>query len=826
MRTLDLTGHQWTVTKKGSAEATPATVPGCVHTDLMNAGKIDDPFFRDNELDLFWIGESDWVYTRTVDVPASLLDHDRVLLQCDGLDTLATITLNGKTVGTTDNMFRSWEFDVAKVLKAGVNELRITFASAAKEGQRRNRIHRLEAVGDGSRNVLGGNHIRKEQCNFGWDWGPACVTAGIWRPLRLVAFNTARLAEIDTRQTHRKNRVDLDIAITSDVAARGPLRAAVTLRSGKALVAEQTVPLRTGTGKAQLTVKNPKLWWPNGMGDQHLYTLDVQLLDAGDKTLDRKSNRIGLRTIQCVQKDDQWGRSFYFEVNGVPFFAKGGNWIPADAFATRVTDERYADLLTSCADANMNMLRVWGGGIYEQDVFYDLCDELGLVIWQDFMYACAAYPTDEPEFFANGKAEAEENVKRLRHHACIGFYCGNNEVEMCGLVKDDIPYRMLWKDYKAFFDRELARVVRKLHPEISYIPSSQFSPTGDRRFSSNPACGDAHVWNVWHLKEPFEWYRTSLHRFCSEYGFQSFPEPRTLDTVTLPEDRNLTSRIMEHHQRSGIGNSLIMHYMLSWFRMPIGFENTVWLSQIQQGLAIKYAVEHWRRHMPRCMGSLYWQINDTWQGPTWASLDYFGRWKALHYMARAFYAPLLVTGLEDMDAKTVELHVSNTTPNAATGTVQWTLTDASGKTVREGKSPAKVAGNRNARVAKLDLSKDADTHGAENLILWVELLVGRKVVSRNVVLLVRPKHIELEDPKLKTTFTKGKRAGTFNVTLAASKPALWAWIALENCDARFTDNFVCVRPGLPITIEVTPSEPMTLAEVRKQLTVRSIIDTY
>ena len=562
------------------------------------------------------------------------------------------------------------------------------------------------------------------------------------------------------------------------------------------------------------------------MGEQHLYALDVKLLDADGNTIDRKQSRLGLRTIQCVQKDDQWGRSFYFEVNGVPFFAKGGNWIPADAFATRVTHERYADLLTSCVDANMNMLRVWGGGIYEQDVFYDLCDELGLVIWQDFMYACAAYPTDEPEFFANAKAEAEDNVKRLRHHPCIGFYCGNNEVEMCGLVKDDIPYRMLWKDYKAFFDKALAKVVRQLHPEISYIPSSQFSPTGDRRFSSNPACGDAHVWNVWHLKEPFEWYRTSLHRFCSEYGFQSFPEPRTLATIADPEDLNLTSRVMEHHQRSGIGNSLIMHYMLSWFRMPVGFESTVWLSQIQQGLAIKYAVEHWRRHMPRCMGSLYWQINDTWQGPTWASLDYFGRWKALHYMAKDFYTPLLVTGLEDMDAKTVELHVSNTTAKAAEGTVQWTLTTAAGKTVREGKSTAKVPANRDTRVTTLKLAANAKEHGAENLILWLELLVGRKVVSRNVVLLVRPKHIELQQPKLKAVVAKGKREGTFNVTLSAAKPAMWTWIELEGLDARYSNNFVCVRPGLPITIELTPRDAMTLAEIRKLLKVTSLFDTY
>ena len=575
-----------------------------------------------------------------------------------------------------------------------------------------------------------------------------------------------------------------------------------------------------------MTVRQPKLWWPNGMGEQHLYTLDVQLLDADGARLDCKQQRIGLRTIRNVRENDKWGQSFYFEVNGQPFFAKGGNWIPADQFANRVTRQRYADLLGSCADANMNMLRVWGGGIYEDEAFYDLCDELGLMIWQDFMYACAAYPTDEPAFFESAKLEAIENVKRLRQHPCIAFYCGNNEVEMCGLVKDDIPFRMTWAMYKPFFDKMLAGVVKKHHPGIDYIPSSQFSPTGDRRNSSNPACGDAHVWNVWHLKEPFEWYRTSLHRFCSEYGFQSFPEPRTLEAFTEPEDRNLTSRVMEHHQRSGIGNALIAHYMLSWFRMPVGFENTVWLSQIQQGLAIKYAVEHWRRHMPRCMGSLYWQINDTWPGPTWASLDYFGRWKALHYMARAFYAPLLVTGLEDLDTKSVELHVSNTTATAASGTVQWTLTTAAGQTVDKGKSPVRAPANANKRITTLDLRHAAATHGEGNLLLWVELLVGRKVVSRNLIHLVRPKHIELQDPKLKAVVQCGRAEGTYTVTLSATRPALWTWLELEDLDARFTNNFVSVRPGLPVTIEVTPREKTTVSDIRKSLKARSLFDTY
>jgi beta-mannosidase len=825
MQLLDLCGNQWAVVKKNANDPIPATVPGCIHTDLMAAGKLDDPFYRDNELDQFWVGEDDWVYTRTFDVPAALLKHDRVLLQCDGLDTLAEVRLNGKLLGRTDNMFRSWEFEVAKVLLAGKNELSVTFASAVKEGKRRNDANPLITVGD-EHKVVGSNHIRKEQCNFGWDWGPRCPTAGIWRPLRLVAFSTARLDEVDARQTHKRNRVDLDVAVSADTTARAALTAAVTLRYGRTIVAEDTVALRRGRGAVALTVRDPKLWWPSGMGDQPLYTLEVKLLDAGGKTLDTRTRRLGLRTIRCVQEDDQWGRSFYFEVNGQSFFAKGGNWIPADVFANRVTPERYEDLLQSCVEANMNMLRVWGGGIYEQDVFYDLCDELGLVIWQDFMYACAAYPANEPEFVANAKIEAEENVRRLRHHACIGFYCGNNEVEMCGMVKDDIPERMLWKDYKMFFDRMHAQIIRRLHPEIDYIPSSQYSPTGDRRFSSNPACGDAHVWNVWHLKEPFEWYRTSLHRFCSEYGFQSFPEPRTLETIAKPEDLNLTSQVMEHHQRSGIGNSLIMHYMLSWFRMPVGFENTVWLSQIQQGLAIKYAVEHWRRHMPRCMGSLYWQINDTWPGPTWASLDYYGRWKALHYMARAFYAPLLITGLEDLEKNTVELHVSNTTAKAVEGKAQFAITTASGELIIGGDCDANAPANANKRVALLDLNELVATHPVEDLIVWIEFLVGRKVVSRNVVTLVRPKYIALQKPTIKTTVTKGRRAGTFKVTLSSNKPALWAWAELEGADARYSDNFLCLRPGLPITIDVTPREAMTLTEVRKRLRIRSIFDTY
>ncbi|MEZ4720055.1 MAG: glycoside hydrolase family 2 protein [Caldilineaceae bacterium] len=525
-----------------------------------------------------------------------------------------------------------------------------------------------------------------------------------------------------------------------------------------------------------------------------------------------------------MREDDQWGESFCFAVNGVPFFAKGANWIPADTFATRLTPADYARLIDDAVAANMNMLRVWGGGIYEDDVFYDLCDERGICIWQDFIFACATYPTFDPEWMASVRAEAEDNVRRIRHHACLALWCGNNELEQ-GLVGDEwTAHTMSWEDYSRLYDQMLPAIVHELDPDTDYWPCSPHSPRGDRRDFNNPNWGDAHLWSVWHGRQPFEWYRTCEHRFNSEFGFQSFPEPRTVRTYTAPEDRNITSFVMEHHQRSGIGNSTIIHYMLDWFRLPTDFDMTLWLSQILQGMAIKYAVEHWRRAMPRGMGTLYWQLNDCWQVASWSSIDYFGNWKALHYMARHFFAPLLISGLEDLDKGTVEIHVTSDLAAPVDATVRWVLTDLAGTEIARRESPVTVGPRADHLVETLALRNWLDEFDARGLLLWLELDVDGVTVATNLVNFARPKHLELPEPTITAVVTPA--GAGYDVTLETDRPSLWTWLELTDVPARYSDNFIHLRPGAPVTVHVEPSGDLNRAEFAWQLRVRSLKDTY
>jgi beta-mannosidase len=512
-------------------------------------------------------------------------------------------------------------------------------------------------------------------------------------------------------------------------------------------------------------------------------------------------------------------------VNGVSFYVNGAIGLPAYTFPVRVDLEWYRELLESAAAGNMNMLRVWGGGISEDDAFYELCDELGLCIWQDFMFACAAYPTFDQAFMASVRAEAEDNVRRLRHHACLALWCGNNELEQ-GLVGDEwTNSTMSWADYTRLFDQMLPQIVARLDPQTDYWPGSPHSPLGNREDWNNPHWGDAHIWDVWHGKEPFEFYRTCKHRFNSEFGFQSFPGPRTVAAYTESEDHNITGYVMEHHQRHPAGNQTIMHYMLDWFRLPTSFEMTLWLSQIQQGMAMKYAVEHWRRSMPRGMGTLYWQLNDTWPAASWSSLDYYRRWKALQYMARDFFAPLLISAVEEETTGRVEVHVTSDATAAQDGIVHWRLMTTGGDFVARDTLPINISPRQSRCVTTLDLKQNLETYGVHRLLLSLTLSAGERQLSDNLVLWSRPKHLALANPEIQTSITAGGD-GTFQVTLQAARPALWTWLTLDETAARFDDNFFHLLPNEPQTVTILPKEDLDIEVVRDGLRVHSLYDTY
>jgi beta-mannosidase len=824
MKTLTLNG-EWKLSKRGEDEIIPAVVPGCVHLDLQAAEMIPDPYYRDNELDLMWIGETDWTYQRQFTVSNELLAHERITLCCHGLDTLATITLNDTQVAKTENMFRTYEFDVKPHLIEGQNSIRIDFQAAMPYVQDKQAQRRLPAWTHDK--LEGGNWLRKEPCNFGWDWGPMLVTCGIWREIELVASNGPRLVDVLVLQDHDHSQgVGLEIAVQTDRVSTEDVTAKISIAFEGQTIEEITLTLSGQTIRAEMVIEQAHLWWPNGMGEQPLYDLKVDLYSASGEVLDQQTKRIGLRTLKLKRPADEWGESFHFSVNGVPFFAKGANWIPADVFARRVTSADYERLLEDAVAANMNMIRVWGGGIYEENIFYDLCDELGLCVWQDFIFACATYPTFDEDFMTNVKVEAEQNVRRIRHHACLALWCGNNELEQ-GLTADTwTDDAMSWEDYGLLFDELLPEVVKRLDPQRDYWPSSAHSPLGERADWNNPTCGDAHLWEVWHGWQPFEWYRTSQHRFCSEFGFQSFPKPSTVETYTAPADHNITSYIMEHHQRSRIGNSTIVHYMVDWFRLPTSFEMTLWLSQILQGMAIKYAVEHWRRNMPRSMGALYWQLNDCWQVASWSSIDYFGHWKALHHMARDFFTPVLISGVEDWETGTVDIHVTNDRQQAVSGEVVWSLYDVWGGCLAKGQIPASVPPQQNFFVEQLDMGDDLDQHGPRALMVHLDFLEDGQSLSQNTLFFGRPKHLELQTPHIQVSVQE-MVDHQFQVQLDSDLPALWVWLEIEDHSVRFSKNFFHLMPGKSAKdIIITLEEALTLAEFQKQLRLRSLVDTY
>ena len=811
--------------ERADFQSVPAEVPGTLYADLLDNGLIDDPLYRDNEASCQWIGESGWCYERQFELTESQVACTITELICEGLDTLATVSINGHPVLEANNQFRTWRVDVTNKIQTGINTIRVSFRSVFPFIQGRQEERWLNGAGVGVYQPDGGSRVRKSPCNFGWDWGPKLITCGICAPIHLHFREHVEIENVHVRQTHLDNGlVDLVLNTELNKVAESGMTLEVILTAPDESSVQKSISLHAEHQHSiTLTVENPELWWPNGLGDHPLYTLEVTIYCDGE-AISHWIRQIGLRTIKLGRHPDQWGESFQFEVNGRPIFSKGANWIPPDVFPTRATPELYEQLIKASADANMNMLRAWGGGIYESDVFFDLCDRYGILVWQDFMFACAAYPVYEEGFMDNVVAEVKDNILRIRHHACLALWCGNNEIEHVGNVLGDDCGCMTWDEYRLLFDNVLQQQVLAYDPDTPYWPSSPHTPIGDRLADSDPTCGDAHLWDVWHGGKPFELYRTCEHRFASEFGFQSFPEPATIRTYCEPEDFNISSYMMEYHQRSPIGNSAIITYLLSWFNMPKNFHSTIWLSHVLQGMAMKYAIEHWRRSMPRGMGTLYWQLNDCWGGPSWSSIDYLGKWKALHYMARDFYSPLLISGVEDRDTLSVDIHTTNDTYNSHSAQVRATWASCSGDILQEDTLNLEVKPFCNTKVLT---TKYTGEHHARDLILHYELIVDGLVVSKNMSLFCQPKHLELQQPKISHEVTED--GSELVLSLATNVPALWVWIEHPQL-ACISNQFFHLLPNQSqqVRLSFTPERDITdiLDTVSNDILISSLRDTF
>jgi beta-mannosidase len=744
----------------------------------------------------------------------------RPFLVCDGLDTLAEVSLNGKALGAADNQFRSWRWEVGGVLLEGENEVKILFHSPLAFIRARQQERPLTGGGD----IPGGPYLRKSPYHWGWDWGPKLPAIGIWKDIRLEGFSDAGLEDVHVRQHHADGKVRVGVRCTAASFSGKPLFLRVRLHAPDGTRLEETAPVSGGAAEVAIAVENPRLWWPNGMGAQDLHHLAVTL-ETGGAVLDRRAYSLGLRTVELRREPDAWGESFTFVVNGVPLFAKGADWIPADSFTPRVSDARMSSLLQSAADANMNMLRVWGGGTYGEERFYDLCDRLGLLVWQDFIFACGIYPDDDA-FAENVRLEAVENIRRLRHRASLALWCGNNEMEQGWVewkwkIPDNPDNERLKAGYDRMFHRLLPGVVAREDPDRPYWPSSASSgepfvdPNGQQR-------GDMHYWGVWHGRLPFTAYREQFPRFASEFGFQSLPPFETIKTFTAPADRNLTSYVMEHRQRSGPGNRVILSQMLDTFRLPKDFPSLAYLSMLLQAEGMRIGVEHWRRNRARVGGTIIWQLNDCWPAISWSSLDYFGRWKAMHYAAKRFYAPLLLS-VADCGMRR-EIHVTNDLPRPWEGMARWRLETLEGKVVSRGSENVAAAPLADTPVRELDFTGRISEEARRDTVLVCELWRGRKKTASCVSPFAPIKHLELARPGLKAKVGRGKDGLVIDVS--AENLALFVELSLRGADAAFSDNYFDLPAGASARITAPLPAGWTLARARKALRIRSLIDSY
>lgn len=814
-----LLNDNWRLTRVGEEsgalkDGVSTHVPCSVYHTLYENDIIEDPFYRDNELKYLSLMDYDYCFSSFFEISEDQLNKDGLLLCFDGLDTLADIYINDELIGVAFNMHRKWEYNLLDVpgLKVGENKLCVVLHSPTKYIKEQNEIVYTGGSGDC---MKGFPHLRKAHCMFGWDWGPRIPDMGIYRDVYILEVDGARIDSVYVTQNHTDKEVTLSFDVITERFCEefdGDIAISVTSPDGV------TVSIDYEESE-EIVIENPLLWWPHGYGDQPLYLVTVALICDGE-VIDVWKKRIGLRTLTVNTDKDQWGENFAHEINGVQIFAMGADYIPEDNLLPRVSEERTRKLLEDAIWANHNSIRVWGGGYYLDDYFYDICDELGLLVWQDFMFACASYELDD-DFDANIRAEVTEVIRRLRHHACLSVWCGNNELETQVLDGAWEPSVKQKADYIKIFDYIIPQIVAKEDPQTFYWPSSPSSCGNfDNPWDENR--GDTHYWSVWHGNKPFTEFRKFYFRYLSEFGFQSFPTLKTVETFTKPEERNIFSRVMEMHQRNAAANGKILQYISDTYLYPKNFEMVLYVSQLLQADAISYGIEHNRRYRGRCNGTVVWQLNDIWPVASWSSIDYFGRYKALHYHEKKAFEPIhisceehgeidqrpsVVAEPKDIDIS-AKLHVANETFEDVSGTINWFLNTFDGQLLEKGSIDVTAESLDGVWTESLDFNKYSDK--IRDLYLNFEFAVDGNIVSHGSTIFVAPKHANFANPNL-CVIRDGNK-----ITVHADSFAKMVEIYSDTEDFVVSDNFFNILPG-DYTVEIESGDP-------KEIKVRSVYD--
>lgn len=813
---------RWAFSEAGKANWKAAEVPGTVHTDLLKHRDIPDPFFAMNESSLQWIGETDWEYQVRFAVDANLLDREHLELVFEGLDTYADIYLNDILVLQTDNMFRTWVLDARGKLAAEENHLRIRFRAPNKVADSlANALpYKLPMDNDGGARKIS-SFVRKAPYQFGWDWSPRFLTMGIWKPVYLRAWDGAHIAAADPiTQKIKGNQAWVDVDVTLNTSHPGPWQLQVYLDD--VLLQDSTVTVAEGRVRLPLSIADPKLWWTNGLGQPHLYDLEVALQKDG-REIDRWQQKMGIRTLELVQDPDSMGTAFTFLLNGQPLFIKGANYIPEDNFIPR-GQVKTATSVAAAKSAHMNMLRVWGGGIYGSEDFYDLCDQNGILVWQDFMFACSMYPGDQA-FLQNVAAEVSDNVRRLRHHPSLAMWCGNNESEVgwfnwgwqekyAHSAEDSAK---IWQHYQQLFERLIPEVLDELDPGRPYISSSPISNWGT---PDNFNHGNMHYWGVWHGEEPFEEFKHNVPRFMSEYGFPSYPDFRTMRTVSAREDWSVDSEMMRHRQKSYKGNGLINTHMDRWYNAPKNFSSYLVLTQLLQAEALRIAVRHHRIAQPHCMGTLYWQLNDCWPGPSWSTLDYYGREKAGHYWLRDLYAPLMITAVDD--EKKIDIHMVSDLQVDRRATLQLRLKDFKGGIVWSYETTLEIPSRSARKVYSIEKADFPHRIQPTAHVLETVVHAGGEEIATDLLYFAAPRDLDLPDPEYDYHCTE--TAAGFQLEFDAHHAVKNIQLGLPDPMAEFSTNYFDLVPGRVYKVNVQSERVSSCESLMQQLRLRNLKD--